>query len=113
MLSAVPSRNITPAGYTYPYLDEPILEAATVTSSHQVLFSALLARYASRNCEFLFYWVTVRCVRALDGGVLQSLTAEPSSPKACSVTRYAPHRQELNDHKTHTARHELGARSVP
>lgn len=43
---------LSPAGYTYPFFDDPILEAGTVTSAQQALFSSLLSRYASRNCEY-------------------------------------------------------------
>lgn len=39
------------AGYRYPYLEDPLLDAGTVTSASQVLFSSLLKRYAARNCE--------------------------------------------------------------
>ncbi|CAM9550595.1 unnamed protein product, partial [Scytosiphon promiscuus] len=41
-------------GYSYPFRDDYILDAGSVTSAQQTLFSSLLARYASRNITLDF-----------------------------------------------------------
>ncbi|CAN0345140.1 unnamed protein product [Ascophyllum nodosum] len=41
-------------GYTYPYVDDPLLDPGTLTSAHEVLFSTLLGRQAARNSKFFY-----------------------------------------------------------
>ncbi|CAM9305707.1 unnamed protein product [Pylaiella littoralis] len=60
-------------GYSYPDRDDPILDAGSVTSAHQALFSTLLARYASRNLTLNFepryaIWRRAPPYSALGGG---------------------------------------------
>lgn len=48
------------SGYRYPYRENPLLDAGTVTSAGQVLFSTLLEQYSSRNCEILLLCIKDR-----------------------------------------------------
>eukprot|EP00903_Cladosiphon_okamuranus_P011146 g10520.t1 len=60
-------------GYSYPYRDDALLDSGSITSAHQVLFSSLLTRYASRNLTLNFepryaLWERAPSSAALGGG---------------------------------------------